>query len=129
MNVSAFSRIRQQQLLQEAEGYLDLIRIASWPAPLNGQHRRRLAERAIAVLNQDAIVENARTVYLRGQAYRLMGKNRLAILSLRKAVVADPLNVRIYLALAWCYKRTGRLDLAIEALRRARECGARQGLA
>ncbi len=50
-----------------------------------------------------------------------MEKHRLAILSLRKAVVADPLNVRIYLALAWCYKRTNRLDLAIEALEDALE--------
>ena len=50
--MSAYSRIWQQQLMQEAEGYLDLIRASSWPTPLHLRHRRCLAERAIAVLDR-----------------------------------------------------------------------------
>jgi tetratricopeptide (TPR) repeat protein len=120
-DVSAYSRIRQQQLMQEAEGYLDLIRIASWPTRLDPRHRYRLAERAIAVLDQVAPVEDGRTAYLRGQAYRCMGKYRLALVALRRAIATNPRNIRVHLALAWCYKRVQRLDLAIETLEDALE--------
>ena len=33
---------------------------------------------------------------------------------------AEPENVRAWLALGWCHKRTGRIDLAIDALEAAR---------
>jgi Flp pilus assembly protein TadD len=32
-----------------------------------------------------------------------------------------PSNLRVWLALGWCHKRNGRLDLAIEALQQAEE--------
>ena len=121
--MSAYSRIRQQQLLQEAEGYLDLIRVTSWPTPLRRPYRRSLALRAIAVLDQISPdhVAAARVAYLRGQACRMMGRYRQAVESLRRAVAADPENLRTYLALGWCYKRIRRLDLAIETLEEALE--------
>ena len=126
-NVSAYSRIWQQRLVHEAEGYLDLIKASSWPTPLRVRYRRCLAQRAIAVLDQLSSAadeeEGGRAAYLRGQAYRLMGKHRLAVVSLRRAVAAEPGNVRIYLALGWCYKRIQRLDLAIGALEEALEIG------
>jgi tetratricopeptide (TPR) repeat protein len=107
--------------MQEAEGYLDLIRIASWPTKLDVHHRCCLAERAITALNQAAPVEDSRSAFLRGQAYRFMGKYRLAIVALRRAITANRRDIRVHLALAWCYKRVQRLDLAIETLEDALE--------
>jgi Tfp pilus assembly protein PilF len=35
---------------------------------------------------------------------------------LQRASQADPENIHIWLALAWCHKRTGRVDLAVDAM-------------
>ena len=45
-----------------------------------------------------------------------------------RAVAAEPRNVRIYLALGWCYKRIHRLDLAIETLEEALEIDSNPAL-
>jgi tetratricopeptide (TPR) repeat protein len=117
-------------LIQEAEGYLDLIMSMSGQLPLKAAHRIRLANRAIEALDQLDHAEccRGRAYYLRGQALRLMAKHRQAISSLRKAAEVDSLNVHIYLALAWCYKRTGRIDLAIRAMEEALEIEPERGI-
>jgi tetratricopeptide (TPR) repeat protein len=116
--VTVYSRIRRQQLIQEAEGYLDLILAVSDPFPLDARHRDRLAKRAIAVLDQLDHGEfcRGRAHYLRGQAFRVMEKHHQSIDALLKAADVDPMNVHIHLSLAWCYKRVGRIDLAIQCL-------------
>ncbi len=119
--VTGYTRVRRQQLIQEAEGYLDLILAVSDSRPLEACHRVKLAKRAIAALDQLDHAEfcNGRAHYLRGQAFRLMEKYHQAIDALLKAAEIDPTNVHIHLASAWCYKRMGRIDLAIEALEEA----------
>lgn len=128
--VSGYTRIRRQQLIQEAEGYLDLILAVSQPLPLDAVHRIRLARRALMALNQLDHAEfcNGRAYYLRGQAFRLMEKHHQAIDSFLSAASVDPDNVHIHLALAWCYKRVGRVDLAIEALEDALELDPNRGI-
>ena len=42
-----------------------------------------------------------------------------AIVPLRKVAELEPENVKVFLALGWCHKRVGRIDLAIEALETA----------
>ena len=42
-----------------------------------------------------------------------------ALLPLERAAKLAPEDTRVCVALGWCYKRTGRLDLAIEALEKA----------
>ena len=37
----------------------------------------------------------------------------------RSAAEGEPENIRVWIALGWCHKRTGRIDLAIEALETA----------
>jgi tetratricopeptide (TPR) repeat protein len=117
-------------LLQEAEGYLDLILAVSEPLPLGALHRTRLAQRAIEVLDQLDHSEfcRGRGYYLRGQAYRLMERYPEAIDALLKSVELDPLNVHVYLALAWCYKRSERIDLAIQSLEDALEIDPERGI-
>jgi Flp pilus assembly protein TadD len=51
-----------------------------------------------------------------GEALRAVGRYYDALEPLQRASQADPENIHIWLALGWCYKRTGRIDLAIEAM-------------
>lgn len=116
-------RIRRQQILREAEGYLDLISVFGERMPCRPDARDKLARRALAALDR---IDNpggmkAQILYLRGQALRLMDRLIEAVPLLREAVAIEPQNVQFRLALAWCYKRCRRLDLAIQTLEEALE--------
>ena len=113
-----YSRIRRQQLLREAEGYLDLCTSLSDLWPLSQTSRDRMATRALDVLGRlDASTgQRAQSLFLAGMAYRTMERFSDAIQPLKQAANLDGDNVHIWLALGWCYKRTGQLDLAIQAL-------------
>jgi tetratricopeptide (TPR) repeat protein len=65
----------------------------------------------------DAMKSHA--LYLRGEALRSAERYADAIAPLTQASQLAPGNVHIWLALGWCFKRTGRIDLAIEALEQA----------
>ena len=51
-----------------------------------------------------------------------------AIDALQSCSEKAPSRIDIYLALGWCYKRTGRLDLAIQSLERAVEIDPTQAI-
>ncbi len=119
--MSDFTRIRRQQLLREAEGCLELVNLFSDRWPLSPATRDGVAQRAIDTLDR---IEHpgghrGQILFLKGQALRHMERFADAVIPLREAAECEPQNVHIRLALAWCYKRSRRLDLAIEAL----ECG------
>lgn len=118
---SNFKRIRQRFLLREAEGWLDLAIVFSDRWRLDPPLRNRLARRALEVL--DRVPEDAgaraHALCLRGQAFRVMERWNEALEPLKAAADLDPASLRTWLALAWCYKRIGRLDLAIESLESA----------
>ena len=121
--MSCYSRIRRQQILQEAEGYIDLIRCLADRWTLKDELRHRLAHRAVLTLDRLEGTESLhyQALYLRGQACRLLGNYEAAIESLVAAHELDSENVHINLALAWCYKRIDRIDLAIQTLEEALE--------
>jgi tetratricopeptide (TPR) repeat protein len=102
---SAHDRIRRQHLLVQAEGYLEL----------------GMVEHALEVL--DRCEQLARLpehgLYLRGQCLRELGRFREALDPLWQAAQSNPENIGTWLALGWCYKRTGKLDRAIESLEEA----------
>ena len=54
-----------------------------------------------------------------GEALRELGRYEEALLPLERSVDLLPDDVRVLLALGWCYKRTGQLAKAIEMLERA----------
>ncbi len=116
-----YDRSKRQQLLREAEGYLDLVTACADELPLQPALRDRLAERALSVL--DAVhadgIETEDLYYLRGQAYRVMERHHEAIQWLEEAAEVNSDNLHTWLALAWCQKRIGRLDLAIQSLEEA----------
>ncbi len=124
-----YQRIIRQQAIREAEGYLDLAGIAEqWPSAV--ELRMRLAQRALEALGRLDPTSNRRAhvLYLTGQAYRVMHRYREAIAPLADAADLDPENISIWLALAWCHKRTSRLDLAIESLEKALVIESREAI-
>jgi len=62
---------------------------------------------------------DSHSLYLWGEALRAMERHDEALVPLGQAAELDPDNIHIWLALAWCYKRTGQLEQAIEAIERA----------
>ena len=91
----------------EAEGYLEL-----------GMPRHALA----ALQRQGKLVHgDARGCYLMGEALRQLHPHRHAIYPLRPSLDLIPDDVDVHVALAWCCKRIGRLDQAIETLEHALE--------
>jgi len=105
--VSAANRIRQQRMLREAEGYLELS----------------LPQIALDTLERmtDPGTFKGHRQYLVGEALRALARHQEAIEPLIEAVDLTPSNIQAWLALGWCYKRTGRLDQAVEALEHAHE--------
>jgi len=116
--------MRLQQRVQEAEGYLDLLSALGERWRPAGEHRNRLANRALEMLDQLEFESPrlrllARVNYLKGQALSIMERYAEAVQPLLAASRHDGDNLHIWLSLGWCYKRVGRLDLAIEALEEA----------
>lgn len=119
--VADYSRIRRQQLVREAEGYLELAGMFTDRWPLPQPLRDRLAQRAIDTLSHATTnrAQQAHVLLLTGQALRVMERYADAVEPLQQAGELEPENISVWLALGWCYKRTGRIDLAIDALEHA----------
>lgn len=98
-------RVRLNKIQREAEGYIEL----------------GLGDQAIRVLSRlgPPSAFGPSTLYLWGEALRSVDRFDEAIPPLTQAANADPENTHIWVALGWCHKRTGRLDLAIAALQNA----------
>ncbi len=116
-----YSRIRRQQLVREAEGYLELAGMFGDRWPLPQPLRDRLAQRAIETLSHATTnpAQQAHVLLLTGQALRVMERYADAVEPLQQAGELEPENISVWLALGWSYKRTGRIDLAIDALEHA----------
>ncbi|MCA9268735.1 MAG: tetratricopeptide repeat protein [Planctomycetales bacterium] len=114
-------RTRRQQLLREAEGYLDLATVFGDRWGLKTELRDLLAQRALDQLRAARALGGAtfESLYLQGEALRTMERWDEAIEPLEAALAADHLAMHVRLALAWCYKRLGKLTKAIEALEEA----------
>ena len=116
--MSKFSIIRRQQLLREAEGYVDLILALSDRWPPRKANRVRVAQRALDILEELEACRwrKGEVAFLKGLALKSMDRFADAVPPLQMAALLDSDNYRILLALAWCQKRCGRLDQAIRAL-------------
>ena len=116
--VTEFDKIRREQSLRAIEGYLDLAMGTCEQFALDDSLRDNLAHRALQLLDELPTIrkDRAQTYFLRGQALRIMERHRDAVKHLEKAVSLNSDDYLFHLALAWCYKRSGRLDLAIQVL-------------
>jgi tetratricopeptide (TPR) repeat protein len=119
--LAVINRLLRQQLVREAEGYLDLASALAdqWPLPI--PVRDRLVHRALGVVDRlgESAAISPQIQLIKGQALRMLELYQDALTPLSAAAEADPQNIDTWLALGWCHKRTGRLDLAIESLEEA----------
>ncbi len=117
------ARIRRTRILREAEGYLDLVTAFGERWPCREDYRQQLCSRVLEIL---ARIDNpgglaGEIAFLRGQALKAAGLYGEAVHALQAASELDPANVHVFLALAWCYKRSRRIDMAIQSLEAALE--------
>ncbi len=86
-----------------------------------GVHRTRHAgARPPALQRRGSLVHgNGKACYLLGEALRELSRYEEALLPLERSADLMPDDIHVLLALGWCYKRTGQLAKAIEALERA----------
>ena len=103
--MSAHERIRRAKIHREAEGYLEL----------------GMAQHSLECLDRlgDPSAFEVQALYLWGEGLRSLERYYEALVPLERAVKAAPEDLRVRMSLGWCYKRTGRLDLAIESLEAA----------
>lgn len=105
---------RTERIQREVEGYLEL----------------GMAEHALKTLARLGSPSElcVRSLYLRGEALRSLDRYAEALVPLERASRLDSDNLHLWLALGWCHKRTGRLDLAISDLERALEINGADAL-
>lgn len=112
---------KRRQLIQMAEGYLELAVLFEERWSLNDTQRRKLAKRAIHCLNQirSPMGYKPYLLFLKGQAHRIANRMVQAIRFFEQSERLDPTNIHCLLAMAWCYKRTDQLVKAIEVMEKA----------
>lgn len=112
--MSASNRTRVQRVLREVEGYLEL----------------NMPQTALDLLSRlkDPGTFRGQQLYWTGEALRALNRHSEAIGVLEQAADLLPSNIHVWLALGWCRKRTGRLDLAIGALERAEEASPEEAI-
>lgn len=98
-------RERLRLVRREAEGYLEL----GMP-----EHALRTLQRRGQMVHGDA-----RACYLLGESLRELHRYREAIFPFRRSLELIPDDIHVWMALAWCYKRVGRIQRAIGALEQA----------
>ncbi len=100
-------RVRLYNLLVEAEGFLELGMY---------QHSLRILERLPDNTDDDTAALIRR---MKGDTLRMLDRHAEAIPVFEEALEQQPNDVNLLLALAWSQKRTDRIDLAAESIRRA----------
>jgi tetratricopeptide (TPR) repeat protein len=107
--------------LLAAQGYLELATGLACRLGLAPRLRRQML-RKVLTLAVGCTVPRAHRLtrqLLIGQALRMLGRYDMAMVALKKAANDRLLRRDALLAVAWCQKRSGRLDEAITAVTRA----------
>jgi tetratricopeptide (TPR) repeat protein len=99
------NRLLLTRAIEEAEGYTDLGML---------EHALRALQRRGSLVHG-----NGRACYLLGDAFVKLNRYEEALLPLERGADLMPDDIHVWLALGWCYKRTGQLGKAIESLERA----------
>ncbi len=120
----------QRRILREAEGLLELATLFDDQFGLDQAQRTVLADLCLKTLDRVSTRgrRRLRVLYLGGQAHRLAERYRLAIADLLAAWELDPTNLHTCLALGWCHKRLGEMDLAVRALQNGLTIDSRCGI-
>ena len=110
----SLQRVQLRQTVSAAEGYLEL----------------GMTEHALHALQRRGklVHANARACYLLGETLRELECYQDAIIPLQRSSELMPEDIHVWLALGWCYKRTGHLDSAIESLELALEVDSSEAI-
>lgn len=129
--MATIKQVKRRQNIKMAEGYLDLAMVLDDHWPLEIEDREALAQRAVSCLEniKNPLGHKPYILFLKGQAMRASGRLVDAANYLEQSSKLDPDNLHTYLALAWCYKRTDRLDRAISSMRIAVELDSENSIA
>lgn len=113
--------IRRKRRVQEAEGYLELAMVFDrmWDSDL--ELRSNLVRKSMDCLNQvnQANSRLAELSYLTGCALKVDGHYQQAIEHLDQSLEYDENSIDTLTAIAFCYRRTGEVERAIESLEKA----------
>ena len=103
--MTASDRIHLRRAERQAEGYLEL----------------GMPQHALDTLKRlgNPAGFGVHALYLWGEALRTLRQYDEALVPLKQAAKVAADQIQIWLAMGWCYKRTGRIGLAIEALQQA----------
>jgi tetratricopeptide (TPR) repeat protein len=105
---------RSVRIAREAEGYLEL-----------GLFEEAL-ERAEVLCDEGRLLPFALSV--RGECLRSLDRYAEGVKVYEELLRCDGENVGAFVGLGWCRKRTGRLDLALEAMERLLEARPGEGI-
>lgn len=118
--MTAMSSQRRQAILREAAGYIELGELLVQPDMPAPPHAEKLLLRGLAAVNQLPEPTRSRpdARLLEGEALRALGRYEEAIVPLTAVSDEHPERIEAWLGLGWCLKRMGRLDAAIDMLRK-----------
>lgn len=103
--IPATDTLQLDRTIREAEGYLEL----------------GMTNHALDALQRRGplVHSSGRGCYLLGETLRELSRFRDALFPLKRSSDLMPDDIHVWLALGWCYKRTGQLHRAIDALETA----------
>ena len=129
--MATLKQVKRRQNIRMAEGYLDLATALDNDLPLSEDLKKSLTDRAIGCLEKikNPLGHKPYVLFLKGQACRASGRSLRAIHFLEQSNKLDPDNLHTYLALAWCYKRTGQIAQAVSTMQMAVELDCESAIA
>jgi tetratricopeptide (TPR) repeat protein len=118
--MTAMSSQRRQAILREAAGYIELGELLAQPDLPTPPHAEKLLLRGLAAVRQLPEPTRSRpdARLLEGEGLRALGRFEEAIPPLTAVTEEHPERIEAWLGLGWCLKRIGRLDAAIDMLRK-----------
>lgn len=120
----------QRRAIRTAEGYLELMSTFESGLSMDEALAQPIADRMLKLL--DSIVPSpdhrGYVNHLRGEACRFSHRYEEAIAHFRQALELEPDSIHGLLAIAWCYKRVGQIDDAIDSMQIAIEFEPEQAI-
>ena len=121
---------RQRRSIRTAEGYLELMSTFESGLSMDEELAQPIADRMLTLLDSVDQSPDHRcyVLHLKGEACRFANRFERAIVHFRKSLELEPDSIHGLLAIAWCFKRTGRLEDAIESMQIAIEFEPNQAI-
>jgi tetratricopeptide (TPR) repeat protein len=109
--------------IQTAEGYLELMSAFESGLSIDTEMAQPLADRILKTLSAIKSPRGHRSyiVYLMGEACRIAERFDQGVIYFQQSLEIEPENIHCLLAVAWCFKRCGLLEQAIESMQIAIE--------